>query len=76
MSTEEFNTLRTEILITQQQNTCIKYDISSLRQSLRLVKRVVAVTEDQLRNANLKIDDLNWQLEGTYSPPPPSQHVP
>ena len=27
-------------------------------------------TEGQLREANLKIDDLNWQIEGTYYPPP------
>ena len=76
MQTEEFSTLRTELLITQQQNTCIKCDVSSLRRSLRLAKRVVAVTGGQLRNANIKIDDLNWQLEGTYSLSHPSPSSP
>jgi len=70
MLTEEFNTLRTELLITQQQNTCFNCDICSVRRSLRLSKRIVAVTGRQLRNANIKIDYLNWQLEGTYTPLP------
>ena len=66
----DYTELNTPQERSQQQNTCINCDVSSLRRSLRLAKRIAAVSERELRNANLKIDDLNSQLEDTITPSP------
>lgn len=60
MLTEDVNTPRTDLLITQQQNTGISgEELASLRRILRLAKRIIGVTERKLHSATLKVDDLN-----------------
>ena len=70
MSKEEYDFVRIELLITQQQNIGITGELESTKRSLRAAQRIIRKTEEQLREANLKIDDLNWEIEGTYSPTP------
>lgn len=58
MLTEDVNTPRTDLLITQQQNTGISgEELASLRRILRLAKRIIGVTERKLHIATLKVDD-------------------
>ena len=70
MSKEEYNFVRTELLISQQKNTYIHGELNSLRRNLCADKHIIQKMEGQLHEAKLKIDDLNWQIEGIYSPPP------
>ena len=41
MSVEEFNKLRTELLVTQQKNIGINGELDSLRQRFRLAKHII-----------------------------------
>ena len=69
MSKEEYDLVRTELLVTQQ-NFGNSGELESAKRDLRAARRIIRRTEEQLREANLKIDDLNWEIEGTYHPTP------
>ena len=64
MSTEEFNALRTELLVTQQKNIGITGELESLRRSLCLTKHIIWKTEGHLRQANLNIERLYSHVDG------------
>ena len=70
MSKEEYDFVRTEILVTQQQKVCITGVLESIERTLRAARRIIRKTEEQWLETNLRIDDLNWQIEGTYHPTP------
>ena len=56
MSKEEYDFVRTELLIAQQHNIGITSELDSIKRSLRAANRIIRKTEAQLREANLKID--------------------
>lgn len=70
MSKEEYDLVCTELLVTQQQKVCITGVLESTERTLCAARRLIRKQEEQLREANLRIDDLNWQIEGTYHPTP------